>query len=121
MQVDSHVKALPPDLWACQHLTRLDLDLRGSAALPPAPSMPALTAALLPAVRELRLARCQLPGGALPPALCQLSGLQRLDIQRCALASGCVHHGLPPQFSRLSCLVRRGCFTLPTWPAPGQA
>ncbi|KAL4452339.1 hypothetical protein ABPG75_008001 [Micractinium tetrahymenae] len=107
LQVESRVDRLPSDLWACQHLTRLDLDLRGSAALPPAPAAgPACNAAaLLPSLQELRLVRCRLPGGALPLAVCQLSGLRRLEVQRCGLTSGCIQPGLPPRFSQLSQLT----------------
>ena len=107
LQVDSRVESLPADLWACPHLTRLDLDLKGSAALP-APA--AHGAPCLPALQELRLARCRLAGGALPEAVCQLSGLRRLEVVKCGLASCCTSAsaGLPPQFSRLCNLVGGG-------------
>lgn len=101
LQVESRVESLPPDLWACQQLTRLDLDLRGSATLP-APATPG--PACLPALAELRLARCRLPGGVLPPAVCQLSGLCRLEVVKCGLSGGCAQPALPAQFSRLSSL-----------------
>ncbi|PSC72156.1 plant intracellular Ras-group-related LRR 9-like [Micractinium conductrix] len=76
LQVDSRVDGLPSDL----------------CALP----------CLLPALRELRLARCCLAGGTLPAPLCDIASLRRLDLLHCRLASGCVHAGLPPQFSRLT-------------------
>ncbi|KAL4450023.1 hypothetical protein ABPG77_010692 [Micractinium sp. CCAP 211/92] len=105
LQVDGQVDRLPCDLWACQHLTRLDLDLKCSATLPPAPEAHASAPALLPALQELRLVGCRLPGGALPPAVCQLAGLRRLEVQRCGLTSGCLHHGLPHQISQLEQLT----------------
>jgi hypothetical protein len=110
LQVESRAEFLPADLWACQHLTRLDLDLKGAAAL----AVPAVHGApCLPALQELRLARCRLPGGALPEAVCQLSGLLRLEVIKCGMASCCTSAsaGLPPQFSRLCNLVRgrRAC------------
>jgi hypothetical protein len=104
LQVESRAECLPADLWACQHLTRLDLDLKGAAAL----AVPAAHGApCLPALQELRLARCRLPGGALPEAVCQLSGLRRLEVVKCGMASCCTSAsaGLPPQFSRLCNLV----------------
>lgn len=93
---------LPADLWACQQLTRLELDLKGSAPLPAAPAAPAP----LPALRELRLVGCRLPGGVLPLSVCHLAGLRRLEVQRCGLTSGCIQHGLPHQISQLAQLVR---------------
>lgn len=99
LQVECRVESLPPDLWACQQLTRLDLDLKGSAPLP-SPTIHGQPC--LPALAELRLARCRLQGGALPHAVCQLSGLRRLEVSRCGLTSGCLHPALPSQFSRLS-------------------
>lgn len=104
-QVESRVEALPADLWACSHLTRLELDLRHSAGLP-APAAPPNGAACLPALRDLRLARCRLQGGALPPAIAQLTGLSRLEASGCGLASSCAHAGLPNGFTRLAQLVR---------------
>jgi hypothetical protein len=105
-QVESRVDRLPADLWSCLHLTRLDLDLGHSAGLPAAPAGPSNGAAVLPALRELRLARCRLQGGALPQALCQLSTLCRLEVLSCGLASSAAHAGLPDGFSRLTQLVR---------------
>lgn len=117
LQVESRAECLPADLWACQHLTRLDLDLKGAAAL----AVPAAHGApCLPALQELRLARCRLPGGALPEAVCQLSGLRRLEVVKCGMASCCTSAsaGLPPQFSRLCSLEHlslesNSLFTLP--------
>lgn len=111
LQIESRVSPLPADLWACQHLTRLELNLKQSAPLPPAPAAlgdstsSGTTSCLLPALRMLRLSRCRLPGGALPPMLCDLTGLQSLQVLRCGLTSGCVHTGMPPQFSCLSNLT----------------
>jgi hypothetical protein len=102
LQVESRVDRLPADLWSCLHLTRLDLDLGHSAGLPAAPAGPSNGAAVLPALRELRLARCRLQGGALPQALCQLSTLCRLEVLSCGLASSAAHAGLPDGFSRLT-------------------
>ena len=102
--MESRVEPLPADLWACSHLTRLELDLRHSAGLP-APAAPPNGAACLPALRELRLARCRLQGGALPAAVGQLTGLSRLEVRGCGLASSCTHAGLPQGLSRLSQLV----------------
>lgn len=104
LQVESRVERLPADLWSCLHLTRLDLDLAHAAGLP-APATPATGAAPLPALRELRLARCRLQGGALPPTLCQLSTLSRLEVLSCGLTSSAAHAGLPDGFSRLTQLV----------------
>lgn len=101
LQVESRVERLPADLWSCLHLTRLDLDLSHSAGLPP-PVGSTNGAAFLPALRELRLARCRLQGGALPPALCQLSTLSRLEVFSCGLTSSAAHAGLPESVSRLS-------------------
>lgn len=98
------MERLPADLWSCLHLTRLDLDLSHSAGLPP-PVGSTNGAAFLPALRELRLARCRLQGGALPPALCQLSTLSRLEVFSCGLTSSAAHAGLPESVSRLSQLV----------------
>lgn len=98
------MERLPADLWSCLHLTRLDLDLSHSAGLPP-PAGSTNGAALLPALRELRLARCRLQGGALPPAVCQLSTLSRLEVLSCGLTSSAAHAGLPESVSRLSQLV----------------
>lgn len=97
------MEGLPPDLWGCRHLTRLELDLKGSAALPPPGSPPG--APCLPALLELRLARCLLPGGVLPPVVCRPPALRRLEVVRCGLTGGCAHAALPPQFSSLSSLV----------------
>ena len=44
-------------------------------------------------------------GGTLPAPLCDIASLRRLDLLHCRLASGCVHAGQPPQFSRLTNLV----------------
>jgi hypothetical protein len=102
-QVESRVEGLPPDLWDCRHLTRLELDLKGSAALPPPSGPPG--APCLPALLELRLARCLLPGGVLPPAVCRPPALRRLEVVRCGLTGGCAHAALPPQFTALTSLV----------------
>lgn len=101
LQVDCRVDRLPADLWACQQLTRLELDLKGSAPLPAAPAAPAP----LPALLELRLVGCRLPGGVLPSSVCHLAGLRRLEVQRCGLTSGCIQHGLPHQISQLAQLT----------------
>lgn len=98
------MEALPADLWACAALTRLELDLRHSASLPALAAPPSGTSPL-PSLRELRLARVRLPGGALPPALYAITQLRRLEVSRCGLTSGCTSAGVPAECSRLAHLV----------------
>lgn len=102
------MESLPADLWACCHLTRLELDLCHSSALPTPAASPS-GAACLPALRTLRLVRCQLPGGALPRAVFSLASLTSLEVRKCGLTSSCTCVGVPAQFSRLSRLVSGGC------------
>ncbi|GAB4818951.1 hypothetical protein N2152v2_005997 [Parachlorella kessleri] len=104
LQIRCQLEQVPSDLWMCGQLTKLDLEPRqqqgGSMGVVSPPS-----GIHMPALQDLRMARCRFPGATLPLPFCDLAGLTRLAVMHCGLGGDATAPGLPLQFTCLSRLA----------------